>query len=144
MVKKFVVDTNCVISALIKSSSSRHILCSEHVLFCAPEHLFTELLNHKTEILEKAGITQNDFSLLLSALLPCIHLCPETEFRRYKERALALVEHEEDAPFVALCLAKSLPLWSNDKGFKKQAVVRVFSTAELIDELRKSKESLGE
>ena len=137
VVNEYVIDTNCVISALIRPSSSRNLLCSEHFLFHAPEHMLAEIERHQEEIREKAGITEEDFSLLRSVILACIHMCPERELRQYKEEALKLTEHKEDAPFIALCLAKNLPLWSNDKGFKKQSVIAVFSTAELLDDLKK-------
>jgi len=40
---------------------------------------------------------------------------------------------EDDSPFLALCLAKGIPLWSNDKPLKeRQSFVKVISTSELF------------
>jgi predicted nucleic acid-binding protein len=38
----------------------------------------------------------------------------------------------EDVPFLALALAKGAPIWTDDRHFRRQNVVRVISTAELV------------
>jgi predicted nucleic acid-binding protein len=47
---------------------------------------------------------------------------------------IKLVPKEYIAPFLALCLDKGIPLWSNDKPLKeKQSIVKVLSTSELFN-----------
>ncbi len=38
---------------------------------------------------------------------------------------------EKDSPFIALAITLNCAIWSNDKDFKKQKKVKVYSTSEL-------------
>lgn len=64
------------------------------------------------------------------------HLLSETarpaSYQSHMLKATALAAHKEDAPYLALALARNMALWSNDRGFKQQSIVTVYSTAELI------------
>ena len=132
---ELVVDTNVFISAIIKSSKTRELLCSPKLTLFAPEHIILESLSNKEEILSKAGITDSEFAELLAILLSKINIFSKEEFYYLIDKALEIVKHEEDAPFLALSLAKNIPMWSNDKELKEQSLVRVFSTEELIEYL---------
>jgi len=127
-----VVDTNVLISALIKPAKSRELICSYKLKLYAPEDIISETLKHKQEIIDKAGINESEFSKLIKILLSNLNIVPEIEFKNFKNQALELVTHPEDAPFIALCLAKNIPIWSEDKDLKKQKIVKVFSTLELL------------
>ena len=131
-----VVDTNCFISALIRSGKSRELICSLGLSLCAPEELLEEVCAHKAEIIRKSGITKADFDILVSILLSNIEIVPEEEFGDLKEVAKSLVKHPEDSPFMALAISKNIPIWSDDKALKEQPNVRVLSTTELINLLK--------
>ena len=103
---ELVVDTNVLISAIIKSSKSRELLCSQKLVLFAPEHIISESLSNKEEIIGKAGISESEFNELLAILLSKINL--------------------------ALSIAKNIPLWSNDKELKEQSLVKVLSTEEIV------------
>jgi len=129
------VDTNALMSALIRPSKSRELICSSKLMLYAPEHIISESLEHKQEIISKSGINKYEFSILITFLLSRINIVPEDEFRKFIRLALKLVSHPEDAPFIALSLSKNIPLWSDDKALKEQSSVKVFTTSELIKEL---------
>lgn len=129
---ELVTDTNCLISALIISGRSRELICSPKLSLFAPEEIIEETESHKEEILSKSGISELDFSLLINVFLSNIKIIPEEEFKQFKEKALSLASHPEDSPFIALALAKRIPIWSDDKALKKQSEVKVISTTELI------------
>jgi len=38
----------------------------------------------------------------------------------------------KDAQYLALAMKYGIPIWSNDKRLKRQSIVKVFSTEELI------------
>ncbi len=135
---ELVVDSNCLISALIRDGKSRELICSANLRLFAPDNLIIEISKHKKEILQRSGISEEDFSMLLMVLLSCVRVIPEVEFKSCKERAKKLVTHPEDIPFIALALAKQIPLWTNDKGLRKQSVIRTFSTSELLNLLGKA------
>ena len=130
---EIVVDTNCIISALIKNSKSRAIVCSPKLHLCAPEHMISEIENNKEEIIEKAGMSEYDFELLIAILLSNIEVVPMEKFYHFRERASSLAKHPEDAEFLALALLRNIPLWSDDKDLKKQNDVKVLNTPELLE-----------
>jgi len=130
---EFVIDTNCLVSALIVSGKSREIICSIKLSLYAPEELLSETIAHKEEIVVKSRLTSSDFDILVNVLLSNISVIPMDEYKHLKEEALALVKHPEDAPFIALSLSKKIPLWSDDKALKEQSVVKVYSTSELLE-----------
>lgn len=130
-----VVDTNELISALIKPARSRELLCSSELMLYAPERIISESIAHKDEIISKAGITEHEFSMLMRFLLSRVIIVPNDEIKPFVKDALKLVTHEEDALFVALALSKKIPLWSEDKALKRQSSVKVLSTTELLKEL---------
>jgi len=61
-----------------------------------------------------------------------ISLIPVSEFKAYIKEAEALLPDKDDAAYLAVCLAKRMPLWSNDNHFSHQNKVKVFTTQELI------------
>ena len=81
-----------------------------------------------------------DAGLLLAALsvMPVDWQPPEVyePHREEAERRMA-GRDPEDWPSVALALARSLPIWSQDKDMEA-AGVTVYITGELLDEIRKA------
>ena len=132
---ELVVDSNCLLSALIRPAKSRELLCSQKVRFFAPEHIIIEAVNHKKDVLEKSGITDAEFDQLIGILISNINIVPQDEFQHYENQAKEFVTHNEDIPFIALALARRMPLWTDDKDLHKQSVVKVYSTTELLKEL---------
>jgi|SRR3989344_2575096 len=129
---ELVIDSNCLISALIKSGKSRELICSSKLILYSPEHILYETSKHKEDIISKSGITKEDFDILFAVLTLRIKTIPESEFIKFKEKAKNLVTHPEDEPFMALALQKDIPIWSDDKDLKYQSIVKVYSTSELI------------
>jgi len=71
-----------------------------------------------------------------TAILSRIEFVPEKIFIAFIKKALSLVAHAEDAPYIALSLALKIPLWSNDSELKEQSAVTVLATGELIKLLK--------
>lgn len=61
----------------------------------------------------------------------------DEEIKQYVGEAKKLAPHEEDIPCFALALALNSSIWSNEKEFKYQDKIKVFSTSDLIDLLSK-------
>lgn len=132
---ELVIDSNCLIAALIKPGKTRELICSSKLTLYTPEHILAETLKHREEIMMKAGITKDDFEQLMHIFIARIIVVPQNEFAHLKEKARKLVTHPEDTPFMALALHKHLPIWSNDKELKYQSTVKIYSTAELLKHL---------
>lgn len=127
-----VIDANILFAIMIKKGITEKILLSNEIHLYAPEYLFIEFKKHEKEILEITKRTGYDFQKLMEILERRIEIIPIIEFKKYVNEAESLLEDKNDAAYLAVCLAKKMPLWSNDKGFKKQNKVRIYNTQELI------------
>ena len=74
-----------------------------------------------------------------------ITILPAHEFSGYYPKALELMKHidKDDAPFIALALSfDNDGIWSNDAHFEKQHQVRIWTTKDLVEELREIEEEM--
>ncbi len=129
---ELVIDTNIVFSAIVKNSVSRILLLNPNLILYSPEGLISELEEHKNEIKEKSGLNEEKYEELMAILLMKITLVPKEVIAPFLKKALEISPDKDDSPFIALCLAKGIPLWSNDKALKQQSFVKVLSTDELF------------
>jgi len=101
---EIVIDANILFAIMIKSGITERILLADNLHTYAPEYIFLEFKKHRNAILR---ITS-------------------------REESEALVPDKDDAAYLAVCIAKRMPLWSNDNHFAHQDKVKVFTTQELI------------
>lgn len=128
------IDTNILISALIKEGKIREILENFDINLVFPEYGIEEIYSYKEEILSKAKIDKKEFDVLLLRLLRYVRLIPLDLILPFREEADRIIGHidKEDAVFIATALAFNCPIWSDDKHFKKQSKIRVYNTKEML------------
>ena len=136
-----VIDTNVIISALIKDGLIRKILTNSNVNFIFPEYGLNEIYSYKSEIINKANIEDNEFDILLLRLFKYIRLVPFDIIYKFKIESDNIMDniYKEDSVFIATALAFNCLIWSDDKHFKKQNVVKVLTTRDIINILSKFK-----
>lgn len=137
---KFVIDTNILISALIKEATTREILLLPYLDFLLPEFAFEEITRHKGKICRFSGLTEYEVDLLLNMLLERIDIISEQKIKPYLSEARTIIGEidETDIPFVAAALATNNDgIWSNDKDFDKIKKIKVWKTKEIIKYLKK-------
>ncbi|MBI5158991.1 hypothetical protein HY992_02620 [Candidatus Micrarchaeota archaeon] len=130
-----VIDANILFAILIKKGITERILLANELHLYAPEYLFAEFKEHETEILKITKRNKSEFARLINVLERRIELLPVSEFKHCVKEAERLLLDKDDAAYLAICLAKKMPLWSNDNHFKMQSEVKVFTTQELIRHL---------
>ena len=130
-----VIDSNILISALIKKGSTREILTDFNVNFLFPEQGLEEIYFYKSEIIRKAKINEKEFDVLLLRLLRYIRLIQIDIFINFKYREEKIMSKidKDDIIFVACALAFNCPIWSNDKHFLKQKIIKILVTKEILD-----------
>ena len=131
---KLVLDTNVVLKALIKNSVVGGILLSPNHEFFVPEHLFEEVRNHRAEVVDKSGLSEEEVDSVLDALLTNIGVIPSDKIlSKWKaaERAIGQVDRD-DIPFVAAALSVDCELWSDDGHLKRQNKVKVRTTKDVV------------
>lgn len=129
---KLVVDTNIIISALIKDGINRKILFSPFIDFITPDYSLEELLKYEKVICEKAKLKNNDFQKILKIVFEKVTIIPKKDYMDKLNKAKAMIKDLDDIPFIALYLATNADgIWSNDEHFKTQTGLLVFKTKEL-------------
>lgn len=133
-----IIDTNVFVSALIKNGLTREILTNLKENFLFPEFELEEIYNHKEEIIRKANITERNFYVLLLRLLKYVRIIPMGIIVDFKEKAYEIIGKidEDDVPFIATALAFNCPIWSDDKHFQEQKMIRIFTTKEMLKKFK--------
>lgn len=130
---KFVLDSNIIFSALIKKSKTRDIILSDLFELYAPEYIFNEITKHKELLLKKSKLDRGNFDALLLLLQKHIHLVSKDKYNEKMAIAEDILRNIDitDSPFLALAMALSCSIWSNDGHFKKQDKVLVYTTKDM-------------
>jgi predicted nucleic acid-binding protein len=137
---KLVVDTNILISALIKDSTNRKIIFSSDFELHVPEYAFSEIGRYKETIITKSKLDSVDYELFLNILKGKVCIVAEKDVKEFMKEAKKIMDSidEDDTVFIALALALECPVWSNDSDFMKQKRVKVYTTDDLLKKMHKS------
>ena len=130
-----IVDTNIIISALIKDAKTREIITTARTKFLFPETIFQEIRKHKKEILDKSGLNEQEFDELLRLLLKYMNIVPTEQIKSFRGKALEIMKDIDinDTLFIATALAfENSVIWSDDKALKKQTAIKILNTNEMI------------
>jgi predicted nucleic acid-binding protein len=117
-----VIDTNLIFSALVpKASQIREILFENNMIFYSPNILISEIYKHKEKLLKSSKLTESEFYLYFNGIIERIEFIP-IDFISIESRQKAYdLCHDidvKDAPFIALSIELSIPLWTGDKKLK--------------------------
>ena len=130
--ESIIVDANKVFAAFITKGIVHTLLFSGKFKPVGPEKLLKEIEKHKEDIAEKGNMKLEDIELAIKLLEPEFKIFPRLEYSVKLSDGLKLAPHPKDVEYFALALRFDFPIWSNEKAFKKQSVVNIFSTSELI------------
>ena len=130
-----VVDANELFSAIIAKGKTLNLFFDRRLERVSPKFILGEFREHKSEIMEKSGLNEEDISSFLILLTPKIEFFKTEDFVEFLEEAKEISPDPDDAEYFALALKLNCPIWSEDKGFKKQSRVKIYSTSELLKQL---------
>lgn len=141
---RVVVDTNIIISALLKDSSlTGRVLRSDSCNFYYPWDGLREIDCYREYIISKRAkhVQTNSFEFALEFVLESVNIVPSEMYSSKIGQAFDLMRERDvkDTPFLALALQLGCPLWSNDKHFQGLEGIPVYSTEAFVASL-KSKE----
>ncbi|PIN74282.1 hypothetical protein COV20_01545 [Candidatus Woesearchaeota archaeon CG10_big_fil_rev_8_21_14_0_10_45_16] len=129
---RVVIDANILIAMLVKPGLPIDLFFDTRLSLLAPRLLFEELESHKEEILQKSGFTKEEFDWLFLVLKHNITVVSEQDFLQCREEAVSVCPDPKDVIYFALALYQKCPIWSNEKGLKKQEKVIVYAMHDLI------------
>ena len=124
-----VIDSNILFASLIRDSTVRKIIVESGWDFFYPESSFHEIRKYKDLVLEKSGMSEEDYTELLNDLLKHIKLVPEEEIKGNMGEADTLLGKIDPDDVVFLATAFSIEnskIWSDDPHLEKQDKIRVF------------------
>ena len=130
-----VIDSNILISALIKDSSTRRIIVESGLEFSYPEISLQEISKHKQLILQKGGYTEDKLQKIMNKLLEYINLIPTQIIQPKLTEATTIIGSIDpnDVVFIAAALALNAKIWSEDKDFERQTKITILKTNALIN-----------
>ena len=101
--------------------------------FASPDYVFDEIYKYEYEICGKAGLTKDEFELLMTLLFQKISIITADEYEAYKEEAKEIMKEDpKDVPYVACYLAlKCDGVWTNDPDYEGKGI-KIFSTSGLL------------
>ncbi len=140
---KLIIDTNILISSLLKDSTTREILLNESLNFYLPEIVLSEVNKYLPYIIQKSELSEEEIKKLLNTLLENLILVPIDEYEKKMDEGMKIIGNidEKDIQFIALALSiENDGIWSNDKHFEKQKKIKVFKAVDilkLLEELSK-------
>ncbi|MCX6665845.1 MAG: PIN domain-containing protein [Euryarchaeota archaeon] len=132
---EFIVDASIIFSFFKSQSFTRNFIKHAYVSgvrLYAPDFLLDELFSLKKKVCIYSGIEEEEFLTSCILLYSLIDVVPKSEYNKFMPRALKVLPgHPKDAAYFALSLKQGVPIWSNEKRFKQQSKIVVFSTHEL-------------
>ena len=126
-----VIDANPFIAGFLRNSTSRKIILLEKIILYSPDWLIAEFDRNESELMKKFPASA-DFLESKKILFKFVKIVSKQEYSMYMEEASKLTEHTKDIPYFALALSLNCPIWSDEKSFKQQSHVEVYSTSDLV------------
>ncbi len=131
---KIVVDTNRIIAALVKDSTTRTILFDETFEFVTPDYTLTEIQEHKDELKDKTKLNDEEFNVLLALMLEHIEIVPESVYEDFINECKNDISDLDDVTILAAALAtKADAIWAHDPHFKQQKKIKIFTNIDLLN-----------
>jgi predicted nucleic acid-binding protein len=136
---RLIIDTNIILSALIKQSTTRSILTNPQFEFYIADFSIQEIQKYKNLVIEKSGLTNEKIELLFAIIMENIKIINKTQLKPKLKEAFKIMENidPKDSPILACAL--TIPnegIWTEDKHFKKQNKIKVYNKKELLAELK--------
>ena len=129
-----VIDCNRVIAALIKESTTRQILLSKNFEFVAPEFIKSEIQKYGNLIVKKAGITGDEFDLLLSMIFDGISIVSRDEYGEFVKKLDGEIVDVKDIPYLAVYYLRNAEgIWTHDPHFLENKELSVLSNIDMLN-----------
>jgi putative PIN family toxin of toxin-antitoxin system len=129
-----VIDANIFVAALLKKGATRKLLLNDELVLYAPEYLIEELFDHLQEFETKSHLSRIALEELVKVLVieSKMIVVPKDELQPYMKKADEISPDPDDVMYFATALKQNIGIWSNDKEMKKQKVINVYYTNELV------------
>jgi len=131
---RIIVDSNRIISALIKDGLTRKILISKNIDFYTIDYVIDEIRRYKDYIMKKSKMDEEEIELLFDLVMQNVNIIPEEDIRKHMDKAIKIMKDIDinDSPILASALSFSNEgIWSEDKDLYRQDKVKIWKTTDL-------------
>jgi len=138
---KLVVDSNVLFTFFWKNSVLHNILKQPIELF-SPQYALEEINKYAKELMKKTSLSKEEFKKIRQKLALIVYFISAEEYSSSFQKVTSLKskltpqnyqEIIKDIDFLSLAIHLQCPLWSNDNLLKKQSIVSVLTTKEIIE-----------
>ena len=88
---KLIIDTNILISSLLKDSTTREILLNESLNFYLPEIVLSEVNKYLPYIIQKSELSEEEIKKLLNTILENLILVPIEEYEKKMNEGMKII-----------------------------------------------------
>jgi putative PIN family toxin of toxin-antitoxin system len=129
-----IIDANIFVAALLKKGATRKLLLNDELVLYTPEYVIEEIFDHLQEFETKSHLSRISLEELVKVLIieSKMNIIPKDELRPFIKKADEITPDPDDVMYFAAALKQNIGIWSNDKEMKKQKVINVYSTNDLI------------
>ena len=135
---ELVVDATALFAAIIGRGKSNELFFDNRLKLVALPYLMEEF-NKNIEVMAKiCGTSESEIIDAFEILKERLEIFPLFKFTSsIQSKAETLAPHSKDVPYFALALYLNCAIWSREKAFKEQSVIKVYDTSDLINLLDK-------
>jgi len=83
--------------------------------------------------LKRFSLSELQFSFILKLSQTVVNFVKIGEYKRFLSKAKEISPDPDDVDFFALAFKLECGIWSNDAELKKQSLVEIFSTKDLVE-----------
>ena len=117
-------------------ASKRAIIGLSSLEFYSPSEARREIDKYKSLILERTGLSDEEYHKLIDWLYTEIKFVEQDEIEEYMNEAREIMDNidEKDTIFIACALSiKNSAIWSDDAHFQRQNKIKVYQTKDIND-----------
>lgn len=138
---KIILDTNILISAIIKDSFIRKLLFENSTIIHIPDYVLDEIKEHEIEIAKKSKLGIDEMRFLIKKLIKNTEIVRRENILPFREKAREIIQNIDidDVLIIASALyVNNSIIWSEDKDLKRQIIIKVCNTKEIVNLLSRN------
>lgn len=153
---KLILNANIFFSLMKPDSIASYLFSALRAKFFVPKYIESELDKYNSECLVKSKLSEHEFEIRQKEVRENIEFVEFSKYEDFIKKSVNVLPDPKDSPYIALALSLSnrrfvrdtknpsdfsvsikASIWSNDPHLKKQKLVKVYTTEELINKLLK-------
>lgn len=138
---KVVIDSNRIIAALIKDSTTRAIFFDDFFELFAPATMNEEIEKYREEIMQKSKLTQEEFDSVLSLCMENIAIIAQENYHSLLDEMKQYTADVKDISYLAVCsLTNAEGIWTHDPHFAGQKKFKILTNIDMLKASGKANE----